>query len=111
MKHFKRLSLCIGWRGSMGIFCSSMDDFSSLEHLALVSSVSSELHNHLGINDKTLAEFMIAQHEQCLDLSDFTARMDALGADLPQSLVESIDRLINTLQPKAKTKSDGIQNF
>ena len=32
-----------------------MDDLASLELLSLVSKVTSELQNHLGISDKTLA--------------------------------------------------------
>ena len=36
-----------------------MDDLESLELLSLVSKVTSELQNHLGISDKTLAEFVM----------------------------------------------------
>lgn len=82
-----------------------MDDLESLELLSLVSKVTSELQNHLGINDKTLAEFVIAQHSKCLSLSDFTTQMAGMGAEFPQSLVESIDRLILTMHPKHKGKS------
>ena len=82
-----------------------MDDFASLELLSLVSKVTSELQNHLGINDKTLAEFVIAQHEKCQTLSDFKLRMDAMGGDFPASLVESVDRLILTMHPKHKGKA------
>ena len=79
-----------------------MDDFASLELLSLVSKVTSELQNHLGINDKTLAEFVIAQHAKCESLPDFRVQMEAMGADFPQSLVESVDRLILTMHPKHK---------
>lgn len=83
-----------------------MDDLASLELLSLVSKVTSELQNHLGINDKTLAEFVIAQHSKCHSLPAFKSRMDTLGADFPQSLLESIDRLILTMHPKYKGKSN-----
>ena len=79
-----------------------MDDLASLELLSLVSKVTSELQNHLGINDKTLAEFVIAQHAKSHSLPDFKAQMDAMGADFPQSLVESVDRLILTMHPEHK---------
>ena len=82
-----------------------MDDIASLELLSLVSRVTSELQNHLGINEKTLAEFVIAQHEQTTSTKEFKAQLDAMGADFPQSLVESIDRLILTMHPKHKGKS------
>lgn len=86
------------------IYWAIMDDLESLEFLSLVSKVSSELQNHLGINEKTLAEFVIAQHEKCLNLADFKGKMDAMGADFPPSLIESLDRLILTMHPKHKGK-------
>ena len=39
---------------------ATMDDLESLELLSLVSKVTWELQNHLGVSDKTLAEFVIA---------------------------------------------------
>jgi len=84
---------------------ATMDDLESLELLSLVSKVTSELQNHLGISDKTLAEFVIAQHEECDNLEEFQKKLDALGADFPQSLVESVDRLVLTLHPKFKGRS------
>ena len=81
-----------------------MDDLESLELLSLVSKVTSELQNYLGINDKTLAEFVIAQHAKCSSLADFKVQMAEMGADFPQSLIESIDRLVLTMHPKHKGK-------
>lgn len=85
-----------------------MDDLESLEILSLVSKVTSELGNHLGINDKTLAEFIIAQHEGCASVDEFRKKLDAVGAEFPESLVESVDRLVRTMHPKYKGK--GAQN-
>ena len=80
-----------------------MDDLQSLELLSLVAKVTSELQNHLGINDKTLAEFVIAQHETCKgSVPEFKKCLEAMGAEFPNSLVESIDRLILTMHPKHK---------
>lgn len=81
-----------------------MDDLESLEILSLVSKVTSELGNHLGINDKTLAEFIIAQHEGCASVDEFRKKLDAVGAEFPESLVESVDRLVRTMHPKYKGK-------
>lgn len=86
---------------------TTMDDFASLELLSLVSKVTSELQNHLGINDKTLAEFVIAQHAKCPSLAEFKSQMEEMGADFPTSLVESVDRLILTMHPKHKGRSNG----
>ena len=80
-----------------------MDDLASLELLSLVSKVTSELQNHVGINDKTLSEFIIDQHEKSGGrLPEFKTAMAALGAEFPNSLLESIDRLILTMHPKHK---------
>lgn len=81
-----------------------MDDLSSLELLSLVSKVTSEIQNHLGISDKTLAEFIIDQHAQCNSLDEFRAKLEDIGADdFPKSLIESIDRLVLTMHPKYKS--------
>lgn len=64
--------------------------------------MTSELQNHLGISDKTLAEFIIAQHSECKNLDEFQQKLEAMGADFPQSLIESVDRLVLTMHPKFK---------
>lgn len=88
-----------------------MDDLASLELLSLVSRITSELNNHVGINDKTLAEFVIDQHAKSGGkLSEFKNSMAALGADFPNSLVESIDRLIRTMHPKYKMEKQAAQS-
>lgn len=79
-----------------------MDDLESLEILSLVQRVASELQNHLGISDKTLAEFVIAQHSECTTLEEFQKKLEAMGADFPQSLIESVHRLVLTMHPKFK---------
>ena len=79
-----------------------MDDLASLELLSLVSKVTSELQNHIGISDKNVAEFVIAQHAECSSLEDFQKKLDAMGAGFPPSLIESIDRLVHTMHPKYK---------
>lgn len=88
-----------------------MDDITSLELLSLVSKITSELQNHLGISDKTLAEFVIDQHEKCGGkLPQFKEAMAAMGAEFPNSLVESIDRLILTMHPRHKVQKQPAQN-
>jgi ATP-dependent RNA helicase DHX8/PRP22 len=82
-----------------------MDDLANLEFLSLVSKVTSEIQNHVGVADKTLAEFVIDQHAEAKSVADFKEQLEALGAEFPQSLVDSIDRLILTLHPKYKNKN------
>jgi ATP-dependent RNA helicase DHX8/PRP22 len=81
-----------------------MDDLRSLELLSLTAKVTTELNNHLGINDKTLAEFVIDIHSKCADKQEFGKKMDGLGVDFPASLVESVDRLIWALHPGYKER-------
>lgn len=80
-----------------------MDDLQSLELFSLVSRVTTELQNHLGVNDKTLAEFVIDQHLKCQNFSEFKGFLESMGADFPQSLMESVDRLVLTMHPKYKS--------
>lgn len=81
-----------------------MDDLQALELLSLVSKVASEIQNHMGISDKTIAEFVIAQHEGCKNLPEFKSKL--ADFDFPGSLAESIDRLVLTMHPKYQKKSN-----
>lgn len=78
-----------------------MDDLAELERLSLVSKVASELQNYLGVKGTTLAEYVIAQHNEAKTLDDFRAAFD----EFPGSLIESIDRLVLTLDPARKRKN------
>ncbi|KFA64908.1 hypothetical protein S40285_02877 [Stachybotrys chlorohalonatus IBT 40285] len=83
-----------------------MDDLLNLELLSLVSKVTSELNNHLGISDKTLAEFLIAQRVESSSTDEFRKKLDAMGADFPPSLVDSLDRLVLNMHPRFKGKQN-----
>ncbi|CCG81255.1 putative RNA helicase-like splicing factor [Taphrina deformans PYCC 5710] len=74
-----------------------MEDLEQLEKLNLVSKVTQELANHVGIHEKILAEYIINQHEESADFKDFKSR---IGGDFPDAFVETIDRFILTMHPK-----------
>lgn len=78
-----------------------MDDIEQLEYLSLVAKITSELQNHVGIGDKSLAEFVIDQHGG-KDIASFKKALNDMQADFPDSLVTSIDRLVLTMHPKYK---------
>ena len=82
-----------------------MDDIQLLEQLELVSKVTTELQNHLGTNDKTLAEFLIAQRAKCSSLQQFESELKGMDASMPDSLIQSIDKLVLLMHPKFKTKT------
>ncbi|KAL1596675.1 DEAH-box ATP-dependent RNA helicase prp22 [Paraconiothyrium brasiliense] len=69
-----------------------------------VAKVTDEIRNHVGVDDKTLAEFIIDQHANAKGLDDFETQLKDIGAEFPTSLIKSIDRLILTLHPKYKNK-------
>ncbi|PHH71444.1 hypothetical protein CDD82_6503 [Ophiocordyceps australis] len=81
-----------------------MDQLPDIGLLSLISRVASELQNHVGASDKTLAEFLIAQRLESQSIDDFRQKIDGMGDLLPPSLVESIDRLVLTLHPKFRSK-------
>ncbi|KAL4877535.1 P-loop containing nucleoside triphosphate hydrolase protein [Aspergillus karnatakaensis] len=87
-----------------------MDDLQSLEHLSLISRITNELQNHLGVSDKVLAEFVISQHLECSSFSEFQKRLEDMGAEFPMSLMESVDRLVLTMHPAYKQKNKQHQN-
>ena len=80
------------------------DDLTKLEFLSLVAKITQEVVNHTGINDKTVAEFVIAIHDESKTLADFKANLSSAGADFPDSFVETVDRLVLTMHPKHKKR-------
>lgn len=78
-----------------------MDDLEQLEVLSLVSKITSEIHNYMGVSDKTISEYVMAEHAKCSDARDFRNKLSEF--DFPDSLADSIDRLIRTLHPKYKS--------
>ncbi|PPJ50760.1 hypothetical protein CBER1_07474 [Cercospora berteroae] len=80
-----------------------MDDLEQLEILSLVSRITSEINNHMGVSDKTISEFVMAEHAKCANQSAFREKM--ADFDFPESLADSIDRLIRTMHPRFKNAS------
>jgi ATP-dependent RNA helicase DHX8/PRP22 len=80
-------------------------DLYDLEFLSLVNKITQEINNHIGIHDKSLAEFTIALHDDSKTLAEFKQKLQGVGADFPESVVDNIDRLILSMHPKHKKKS------
>ena len=76
-----------------------------LQYLSLVSKVCTELDNHLGVSDKTLAEFIIDLAKKNPELPAFRAALDENGAEFPQSFAQSLLALIQRLMPKEQPKA------
>ena len=100
--HFLKFILTSPHRDSSG-----MDDLQQLELLSLVSRVTSEINNYMGISDKTIAEFVMSEHAKCSSLTGFVGKLAEY--DFPKSLAESIDRLIRTMHPRYQDGNEGAR--
>ncbi|OAF71225.1 hypothetical protein A3Q56_01010 [Intoshia linei] len=77
-------------------------DIDSLERLNLVSKICTELDNHLSINDKDLADFIIHIAEENREFEQFKKKLIENGAEMSDSLLITLHRLISTLHPDFK---------
>ncbi|KAL4253595.1 RNA helicase [Abortiporus biennis] len=84
-------------------------DIYNLEFLSLVAKITQEIVNHTGINDKTLAEFVIDLHEHSKTREEFKKKLKDVGANFPDSFVETVDRLILSMHPKHKKRQSMAQ--
>lgn len=81
-----------------------MEGLEALEVISLVAKVASEMENHVGMNNRDVAEFIIAQRLASDNFRAFKKKLVELNVDFPPSLVESIDRLVCTLHPEMRNK-------
>ena len=87
-----------------------MDDLASLEALGLVSKVVSEMGNHMDLDlttRKALAPYIIEQRLDSSSTKEFISKIEASGAEMPSSLLTSIDRLVLAMHPKFRSKRNG----
>ncbi|GAA5925998.1 uncharacterized protein JCM15063_005180 [Sporobolomyces koalae] len=82
-----------------------MADLAQLELLGLTTSITQELINHTGLSDSTLAEFLIHLHTTSTGLDDFKTKCQQVGAEFPASFLETVDRLVLSMHPQYKLKS------
>ncbi|KFM27366.1 putative pre-mRNA-splicing factor ATP-dependent RNA helicase [Auxenochlorella protothecoides] len=76
-----------------------MDELKKLQYLSLVSKITTELENHLGIGDKTLSEFIIETSRGQPDARAFQVALNAQGAELPDGLPDRLWTIIQKLLP------------
>lgn len=75
-----------------------MEEVLELEHLSLVSRICTELDNHLGMNDKDLAEFIIHLAEKNTEFNSFKKVLIENGAEFPDSFVSNLLRIIQLMK-------------
>lgn len=88
-----------------------MDELEQLEVLALVSTLTQEINNYTGINDKTLAEFVLGMYEESSSRDEFKEKLDAMGGDFPDAFVDRMRQLIGDLHPKYRGKGSAKQEI
>ncbi|XP_055621408.1 ATP-dependent RNA helicase DHX8 [Toxorhynchites rutilus septentrionalis] len=76
-----------------------MDELDQLEHLSLVSKICTELENHLGLNDKDLAEFIIDLATKNPSLDAFKKVLAENGAEFSESFTSNLLRIIQLMKP------------
>ena len=84
-------------------------DIEELERLSLISRVMQELSNHVGVSDKTLAEFIIDRNKNSRSVAEFKNTLNALDAGLSDSFMENLDRLIVKMLPGHPRKEKKIK--
>lgn len=70
-----------------------------LQRLSVVSKVCTELDNHLGLSDRTLAEFIIHLADDFPEPSAFRHALSENGAEFPDSLSDNLLRIIGAMKP------------
>lgn len=76
-----------------------MEEVTKLEHLSLVSKICTELENHLGLNDKDLAEFIIHLAEKNNTFPTFKKVLIENGAEFSDSFMANLLRIIQHMKP------------
>lgn len=89
----------------------ALEELRKLEYLSLVSKVCTELDNHLSINDKDLAEFIIDLAEKFPSHDTFKSALEKNGAEFADSLIGNLLRLIQTMRcpTKPSTSKDTVK--
>ena len=81
-----------------------MDELKKLEYLSLVSKVCTELENHLGFNDKDLAEFIISIADKHGNYESFKKELIEKGSEMTDSLMANLFRIIKYMRKKKEEK-------
>ncbi|KAK0546257.1 DEAH-box ATP-dependent RNA helicase prp22 [Tilletia horrida] len=80
------------------------DELYDFELSSLVTKITNELYSYTGLSDRTVAEFVIHTHTKSKSQAQFKSKLDKAGAEFPESMIQTMDRLILTMHPKYKRK-------
>ncbi|KAJ2019160.1 DEAH-box ATP-dependent RNA helicase prp22, partial [Coemansia sp. S85] len=79
---------------------SKDNELRRLEYLSLVTSVTNELSNHIGISDRDVAEYIIHLHDPSKGFAEFKRRLDQDDCGFSDAFIQTLYRLISTMKPK-----------
>lgn len=88
-----------------------MDDIDELQRLGLISKICSELDNHLGFSDKTLAEFIVHLSQEHDNAKSFQCALLENGAEFPDKFTENILRIIHRITKPIKKEESVVAAF
>ncbi|XP_034939713.1 ATP-dependent RNA helicase DHX8 [Chelonus insularis] len=83
-------------------------EIEKLEHLSLVSKICTELENHLGLNDKDLAEFIIHLATKNPTFEGFKRALAENGGELSDSFMENLLRIIQHMKPPKTSNNESV---
>lgn len=86
----------------------NMDDLDKLQHISLVSKICTELENHLGFNDKDMAEFLIDLADENPTFDKYKSALTANSAEFTDSFIANLLRIIQHMKPKKSNKSESV---
>ena len=86
-----------------------MNELERLRYLSLVSKVTTELENNIGIGDKTLSEFVIDTCKGKKNVRKFDDALKLQGAEMPNSLVETLWNVVHRMSGGLGMKKKGLE--
>ncbi|KAJ1840485.1 DEAH-box ATP-dependent RNA helicase prp22, partial [Coemansia sp. RSA 2703] len=75
-------------------------ELKKLEHLSLVTKISNELSNHIGISDRDAAEYLIHLYSKSSNYEDYKRRLEKEDFGFTELFIQNLHRLITALKPK-----------
>ncbi|KAG8037836.1 hypothetical protein G9C98_006047 [Cotesia typhae] len=86
------------------------DAIEKLEYLSLVSKICTELENHLGLDDKDLAEFIIHLATENPTPDGFKQALRDSGGELSDSFMDNLLRIIQHMKPSKISNKNSLKN-
>ena len=80
-----------------------MNELERLQYLSLVSKVTTELENNIGIGDTTVSEFVIEAAKKAKNVKEYAAVLKEEGAEMKEEVVERLWGLIERMMPGKKS--------